>query len=524
MHADHDLPVRRGAMRGWFAPGIDWETLFGPDGDPDRLLGRPDCRIVKFQRKVRVGRIATRAGVLYLKRYNVFAWRVAVGHLGRPSPAERAWMAARALAGGGFAVPDLVAAVEFRRAGLLRRSFLVTREVTGGETADRWLAMIDAQPPGPRRRAARRALARALGALFGGLHAAGVYHSDLKDVNLLVRGAPEEPSCVLLDLECVRLAGLTRRRRVKNLMQLDRTLGRRASATDRLRVLAAYLGPGAPRGARRVWAGAVMAAARRKDRRRPPALRASAPGVSCIVVCQDEEAQIAACLESVRWCDEIVVVDGGSRDRTAEIARRFTDRVIEHAWPGYRAQKQFALDQAVHEWVLNLDADERVTPELATEIQRVLARVPDGVDGFAIPRLVSYLGRWWWRGGWYPRRILRLVRRRAATWGGTDPHERPLVQGRVRGLHEAILHYTYGGISDHLRAVDKLTAIAARQRADRLRVGAGRLLAEPAWRFVRSYVVRGGWREGIAGLFVAATDAFYAFLRSARIWERGQDA
>jgi len=517
-------PLERGALRAWLAPGIDVDAL-ATDGDADHLLMRPDCRIVKLQRKVVVGRIVTNAGVLWVKRYNVFAWRLAVASLWRPSPARAAWAGAQALAARGFACPELVAAIEFRRAGLLRRSYFVTREVPDAVTSDaRWRAIL-ADPDPARRRIARRALAHALGGLFRRLHAAGIYHGDLKDVNVLVAGPPAAPRCVLLDLEHVRVLGTVgRARRVKNLVQLARTLGRVASATDRARFLRAYLGDGGGRDAQRAWARAVLAGAARKDRRRPGPVPATRPTVGCTVVCQNEAETIAHCLETVAWCDELVVVDGGSRDATPAIARRFTERVLVNPWPGYRAQKQFALDAARTEWVLNVDADERVTPELAAEIARLLANVRGEVDGFAIPRLVCYLGRWWYRGGWYPRRVVRLVRRSATTWGGTDPHERAEVRGRVAPLRAPILHYTYRDVSDHLRSINKLTTVAARQPGSAGEIGVGRLVAEPAWRFVRAFVLRGAWTYGIPGLFVAATDAFYVFLRWAKVRERQLDA
>jgi len=229
-----------------------------PGGDPDRLLTRPDCEVVKLQPKVAVGTITTPAGRLFVKRYNVFAWRVALASLWGLSPALAAWHAARALRARGFSTPEALAAVEVRRAGVLRKSFFVTREVPGALTANRCWQAILGEPDAGRRRAGRRALARALGDLFRRLHAAGVYHNDLKDVNVLVSGPPGDPRCVLLDLERVRvLRRVGRRRRVKNLMQLARTLGPQASATDRLRFLGAYLGDGGGRAERRTWARAV---------------------------------------------------------------------------------------------------------------------------------------------------------------------------------------------------------------------------------------------------------------------------
>src|SRR5438552_3249255 len=278
---------------------------------------------------------------------------------------------------------------------------------------------------------------------------------------------------------------------------------------------------GDPGGARR--AAAPRGTARKEGARRPDPPAAHVPAVSCTVICQNEERLLAHCLESVTWCDEIVVVDGGSTDGTLGIARRFASRILVNPWPGYRAQKQAALDASRGEWVLNVDADERVTPDLATELRAALAEVPAGGVGFAIPRLVCYLGRWWYRGGWYPRPIVRLVRRTATRWGGVDPHERAEVKGRVVRLRWPLLHYTYRDITDHLRSLNKLTSVAAGQPKLPQRIGASRLVAEPAWRFVRSYLVHRGFVDGVPGLFVAMTGAFYVFLRWAKVWERRRD-
>jgi len=185
--------------------------------------------------------------------------------------------------------------------------------------------------------------------------------------------------------------------------------------------------------------------------------------VTCAVVCQDEAAKIGACLAGVGWCAEVLVVDGGSRDDTVDLARATGARVIEHAWPGYRAQKQFAFDHATMPWVLSVDADERVTPELGQALQRLVGVVPGDVSGVAIARLVPYLGRWWFRGGWYPRHMPRLVRRDRARWGGVDPHDKLEVSGRVVRLHTPLLHYTYASMADHVRSVGRLTATAVRQ-------------------------------------------------------------
>jgi glycosyltransferase involved in cell wall biosynthesis len=241
--------------------------------------------------------------------------------------------------------------------------------------------------------------------------------------------------------------------------------------------------------------------------------------VSAIIVCLNEEDNIRACLESVSWCDEIVVIDARSTDRTLEIVQEFSDRIFVRDWPGYREQKQFALDQARLEWVLNIDADERVSPELRAEIQRELSDGAPGIDGFYIPRLVHYLGRWWYRGGWYPDYRLRLFRRQKAKWGGVNPHEKVLIQGPTRRLSGSLLHFTYADVSQHLVTINRLTDISAVEVLKRKRVSRHKLVIRPAWRFFRSLIVDRGILEGWPGFFVAATAAFYVYLKYAKALE-----
>jgi glycosyltransferase involved in cell wall biosynthesis len=244
--------------------------------------------------------------------------------------------------------------------------------------------------------------------------------------------------------------------------------------------------------------------------------------VSCTIICYDEEDNIRAALESVKWCDEIVVVDSFSNDRTAEICREYTDQIHQRPWPGFVEQKAFALTQASHPWVLNLDADERVSPALRREIQAVLE--DPQADGYYIPRLVYYLGRWWWRGGWYPDYRLRLFRRERVVWGGVDPHEKVILHGRSARLHGPMLHYTYRDIADHLRTINVFTGVAARELALRGQTATIRdLVLRPLWRFVRFYCMRRGFMEGVAGLFVAQSAAFYVFAKYAKLWEATRD-
>ena len=185
--------------------------------------------------------------------------------------------------------------------------------------------------------------------------------------------------------------------------------------------------------------------------------------VSAIVVCFNEEDRIEVCLQSLAWCAEIIVVDSYSTDRTPEICRLYTDRFIQREWAGYRDQKAFAHSQATKEWVLLVDSDERVTPELRDEIVEALTRDGGQYCGYAVPRLVRYLERWWWRGGWYPDYDVRLFRHDRASWGGSDPHEKILVDGPVRRLRHPLEHYSYRSIEDHVQRINRFTSISSRE-------------------------------------------------------------
>ncbi|MBI2985721.1 MAG: glycosyltransferase family 2 protein [Deltaproteobacteria bacterium] len=245
------------------------------------------------------------------------------------------------------------------------------------------------------------------------------------------------------------------------------------------------------------------------------------PEISAIVVCFNEEENIRECLDSLRWCDEIVVVDSLSTDRTVEICRQYTERVIQRPWAGYRDQKAFAHSQATKDWVILVDADERVPPELREEIREALKRFGTRYAAFSVPRLVHYLGRWWWRGGWYPDYDIRVFLRELATWGGSDPHEKILISGRVRRLRRPLHHFSYRDISDHLRRINHFTDVSSRElREQGKRWGWMDNVCRPAFRFFRSYVWKRGFMEGFPGLFVAATAGIYVFLKYAKLRER----
>jgi glycosyltransferase involved in cell wall biosynthesis len=243
------------------------------------------------------------------------------------------------------------------------------------------------------------------------------------------------------------------------------------------------------------------------------------PKVSVTVITRNEAADIGDALASVSWADELIVVDSESTDDTASIARRFTDRVVVRPWPGYVEQKNFAASLACHDWVLSLDADERVTPALAAEIQRTLQQGPEH-KGFQIPRVTWHLGRWIRTTDWYPDYQLRLYDRRSAQWTGRYVHESLVVNGGVGRLREDLQHYAYRDVAEHLETIDRYTTYAARQmHEDGRRAGWLQIAGHPALAFLRNYVLRGGIRDGVPGLIVSAMNAHYVMLKFAKLWE-----
>lgn len=243
------------------------------------------------------------------------------------------------------------------------------------------------------------------------------------------------------------------------------------------------------------------------------------PKLSVTLIARDESANIAAALESVRWADEIVVVDSGSTDDTVAIASRYTDRVIVRDWPGYAAQKNTAATLASHDWILSIDADERVTGSLATEIRSVLATEPTAA-AFRLPRVTWHLGRWIRTTDWYPDYQIRLYHRQRARWAGAHVHESVQVDGPVGTLTHDLQHYAYRDIADHLETIDRYTTLAAQQMREQGRhAGLLQLAGHPPLAFLRNYVARGGFRDGVAGFVISAMNAYYVFLKFAKLWE-----
>ena len=243
--------------------------------------------------------------------------------------------------------------------------------------------------------------------------------------------------------------------------------------------------------------------------------------LSVTVITRDEEAQIGACLESVGWADEIVVIDTGSADRTLEICRKYTPCVETHPWEGYTAAKNAAIERATGDWILSLDADERVRTELHGEIAALRQQSPALLaDGYAIPRRNYLWGRWLRYGGLYPDYQIRLFKRGRGCFKARRVHESVQIDGRVRRLRQPLEHYSYQRLSDVIQRLDRYTDLSALDLYERgrpFRVTA--LVTRPLGRFLRNYVLKQGFRDGIPGLIMAVSYAYSVFSREAKLWE-----
>lgn len=246
------------------------------------------------------------------------------------------------------------------------------------------------------------------------------------------------------------------------------------------------------------------------------------PGISIVVISLNEADRIDHLLSHAAFADEVIVVDSGSTDETVSLCESAGARVIHRPWTGYADQKQFAMQQAKGQWILNLDADEYVPDALAEEIYRALEKTPPSVAAFSMPRLSYYLGRWIRHGGWYPDRKVRLVRNGAGEWIGDGIHERLAVKGQVQALQFPLHHLVYRNIADHVNTANRFSDVYAIHRG-----GAGALfllggLPHIAGKFLECYLWKRGFLDGWPGLIIAMVSSGYVFLKHAKAWEMGR--
>ena len=242
--------------------------------------------------------------------------------------------------------------------------------------------------------------------------------------------------------------------------------------------------------------------------------------IGITVITKNEADRIGRLLKSVGFGNEILVVDSGSTDGTQDLCREMGAKVVFNEWPGFGPQKQFAMDKIRSDWILNLDADEEVSVELADEIIDAVSNADPQVNGFSMPRLSRYLGRWIRHGGWYPDYKIRLVRRGSSRWSDDALHEKLHVDGKVRQLSKPILHHVYRGISDHVNTINRFSDVYAREGTP---AGIGFVLAGVGHAFIKfleCYVWKLGILDGVPGLIIAMNSSWYVFLKHAKRWEK----
>jgi glycosyltransferase involved in cell wall biosynthesis len=241
------------------------------------------------------------------------------------------------------------------------------------------------------------------------------------------------------------------------------------------------------------------------------------PGLSAIIITRNEAANIGDCLDCLAFCQERIVVDAGSTDGTVLIAREKGARVAAHSWKGFGPQKNYALSLAHGDWVLSIDADERVTPALAQAIKAAIAT--GAADGYEIPRRSTFCGRMMRHSGWFPDRVLRVFRRDKGRFSDDAVHERVICDGRIARLKEPLLHYPVARLEDAIRRMDSYSTLGAeRIAASDRKVSFFSGIAHGAFTFFRIYVLRLGFLDGAEGFLLAVANAEGTYYRYMKAW------
>jgi len=239
--------------------------------------------------------------------------------------------------------------------------------------------------------------------------------------------------------------------------------------------------------------------------------------LSVVVITGNEEKNIAECLESVAWADEIIVVDSESKDKTVEIAKKYTDKIFIKKWEGYANQKQFAIEQATGDWVLSLDADERVSTELKSEIENILKGETE-YDGFYVPRKNFFLDKWIKSCGWYPNYQLRLFRNGKGRITPRKVHEKFVVDGKVGYLKGHLIHLTHIDLFDTFEKINHYSSLSAEEKSGR-KVRWYHILFVPVFAFLSHFILKRGFSDGIYGLMVSLNHAMTKLQTYMKIWE-----
>lgn len=251
------------------------------------------------------------------------------------------------------------------------------------------------------------------------------------------------------------------------------------------------------------------------------AFSAVKPPISVTIITLNEEKNLPRAIRSVSWADEVLVVDSGSVDRTVELARELGAKVVQKGWPGYGQQKNFAQSQASHDWILNIDADEEVSPELGRLIREAVGSADrDGVHGFYFPRKTFYLGRWIRHGGWYPNYLVRIANRKHAAWTEPSVHEELKIDGEIRPLAEPLLHYTFSSIQDQIQTNLRYARLGSERLKETGQTpSCWKLIWKPVGKFLETYIVKRGFLDGLPGFIISVNAAHSMFLKYAYLHE-----
>lgn len=246
--------------------------------------------------------------------------------------------------------------------------------------------------------------------------------------------------------------------------------------------------------------------------------------ISATIIVRNEEVNIAEVCETVSWADEIVVVDSDSTDRTVEIAKNYTDKVFNLEFKGYKDKHEFADAQTTGDWIFWIDADERVTDELKIAIANLRDKGDSELaDGYQISRKTFFMNRWIRHCGWSPDYQMRLYRKDKSYWDGVAPHQTARVDGRVKILDGELLHYTKRDLSEYHRVLDSYATLAAEHLvAEGKTLGAFGIFTNSVAAFIRTYVFKQGFRDGVPGLMISMFTAYGVFLKYAKVWERNR--
>jgi len=245
--------------------------------------------------------------------------------------------------------------------------------------------------------------------------------------------------------------------------------------------------------------------------------------LSAVVIAKNEEVNIGRCLSSLSFCEEVIVVDANSTDRTVEIARKHNAKVFVKDWAGYVDQKNFAVGLASCDWIISVDADEEVSESLKLEIKQILAGTPKET-AFSIPRKTIHSGQWIRYGGWYPNRLVRLFRKSMGTWEGGSVHEFWKTSGEVGKMSSDLIHYSFESLADQVARNNLYSTLGAEALLESNKTfSCWKLIAKPITKFLETYLLKRGFLDGYRGFFISVSAAYSVFLKWAKLWELTRD-